>query len=383
MQGSSLAIVGIGETPFPRAQPDTMASLCLDAVLAAANDAGIDAGEIDGIVTDNLHMSQIQYELIPGLRLREDTFVAHSGSSGAGTAAAPLLAALAIEHGLATNVVCVFGSKYGSAAGGPYSHHSHDPYKTSFELPYGFFPQAAYMAMMAQRYLHEYGYSIEEYASVAITTRAWASLHPEATKREPLTLEGYLESPLVAEPLRNVDCSLISDGAAAFLMTSAERARDLRRRPVLAVGCARVVEQVTEHAHLGIRENLLTLPSRLSGPNALRDAKITADDIDLLELYDCFSIVPVIQIEDMGFFERGAALAAYCKGETAPGGRLPVNTHGGLLAHSYLLGVSHICEAVKQLRGDAGDRQVPNAETALITGWAAMEHTSLILQAAR
>ena len=162
-------------------------------------------------------------------------------------------------------------------------------------------------------------------------------------------------------------------------MTSAERARDLRQRPVVTASVAHTYDPISMHAHLAVREDMLSLPSKVSGPLALERAGMSIHDIDLFEVYDCFSIIPLVTLEDMGLHERGAALDGYVKGEMAPGGSTPVNTHGGLTAHSYLLGITHFNEAVAQLRGDAGERQVPGAQHALVTGWASNEMSTCIL----
>lgn len=376
---AGVAVVGIGETRNARHLPGEMSAWILDAVLLAAEDAGIEPSEIDGIVTESFTMPTELSDIVTVLGLRPDVFVANVAFSGAGTVAAPDLAAMAIETGRARNVLCYYGANYGSLLGGPFSFHGADPFKATFEIPFGLFPQPAYMAIMAQRYLEEFGYSEDEFAHVAMTARAWAAMHPDATKREGLTLEQYRQSTMVATPLRNADCALLSDGAAAFIMTSSERARDLRQPPVTVASCSHTSDPISLHSHLAVREDLLSLPSRVSGPAALRKAGLSVHDIDVFELYDCFSIIPLITLEDIGLHDRGASLEAFVKGDMLPGGATPLNTHGGLTAHSYLLGVSHFCEAVTQLRGAAGERQVPGAQHALVTGWAANEMSTCVL----
>jgi acetyl-CoA acetyltransferase len=379
MSKPRIAIVGIGETPNARHLAEDLPTLAVQAIEAAVADAGLAISDIDGIVSEYFVSPALVYDLVSAFGWPEDIFSAHIGLCGAGTVASPLLAKMAIEAGLAKNIVCYFGVKWGTEAAAFSSHHSEDPYKANLEMPFGFFPQAAYMAAMANRYLAEYGYDRDDLARVSMTQRRWSSMHPEASKRELLTLEQYHASPMVSDPYHNADCALLSDGAAAFVMTTEDVAADLRQTPVVVAGCARSTSSVTEHAYLGVRPDLLSLPSSSSGPRALKAAGMTPDDIDVAELYDCFSIIPVIQLEDIGFCERGAGLGLYRDGVTAPGGRLPVNTHGGLTCHSYLLGISHLCEAVKQLRGDAADRQVPGARHALVGGWAGPEHSTAVL----
>lgn len=379
MADDRIGIVGIGETLTSRHMPQDLTSLLVEATEKAATDAGLSVSEIDGVVTEYYVSPGVLYDLVSAFGWSPDIFNANVGLTGSGTMAAPAVAQLAINAGLARNVLCYFGVKWGSDAAAFSSHHSEDPYKANLEMPFGYFPQAAYMACMANHYLATYGYTRDDLAMVPLTQRRWASMHPEATKREVLTLEQYHQSPMVADPFHNADCALLSDGAAAFVMTSERNARHMDCSPVYVQASVRSIEAITEHAYLSVRPDLLSLPSKLSGPKAFKTAGMGPEDIDVVELYDCFSIIPVVQLEDIGFCERGAALGLYRDGVTAPGGSLPVNTHGGLLAHSYLLGISHLCEAVKQLRGVAGERQVPGAETALVSGWAAQEHAISIL----
>ncbi|MGE0305818.1 MAG: thiolase family protein [Acidimicrobiia bacterium] len=379
MGDERIAIVGIGETATARSLDATLPELLCEAVELAAHDAGLAISDIDGIVTETGFMPPHCYDIAASYGLSPDIFIGHTGLGGAGTIGSPALASIAIRSGAARNVLCLFGVKWGSETGAAYAYHSADPFKANLELPYGFFPQAAYMATSARQYLDRYGRTEVELAQVAIVTREWASLHPAAGKREPLSLDDYFASPLVADPLRNVDCCLLSDGAAAFIMSPIEVARDLRSEVIAVSGCGRSVEPITEHAYLSIRPDLLSLGSRISAPKAIERAGLTAAEIDVVEIYDCFSINTVIQLEDAGFCGRGEALDLYAERTSAPGGRLPVNTHGGLLSHSYLLGISHVCEAVTQLRHEAGDRQVDGARSAFVSGLAAMDHASLVL----
>lgn len=377
-----VAIVGIGEVPPARHLPGTTSELALIAIERAVQDAGLTAGDIDGIVGEGTSGSlQVLPDVIATLGLSPDTFTAQGGGAGVGLVGSPLLAQLAIDAGLATTVVCFYAAQFGSESQSVYEYHAKIPVKAEFEIPHGMFPQPAYMAAMANRYLYEHGYQPDDLAQVTLSQREWAAKHPEAIKGELLSLDDYHTKPIIAAPLRNVDCSLMNDGAIAFVMTSVERARDLRQRPVRVAGSWRVNEPIGEHSHLAVREDFLSLPSRFSGPKALELAQISVKDIDLFEIYDCFSIIPVLQLEDLGVFERGEALAHYRKGEMRPGGSMPVNTHGGLLAHSYLIGGNHMVEAVRQLRGAAGDRQVAGAGTALVTGWSSQEHATTILRA--
>lgn len=376
-----VAIVGIGEVPPARHLPGTVPDLVLAAIERAVHDAGLTTADIDGIVGEGTSGSlQVLPDVIASLGLSPDTFTAQGGGAGVGLVGSPLLAQLAIDAGLATTVVCFYGARFGSESQSVYDYHAKIPVKAEFEIPHGMFPQPAYMAAMANRYLYEHQYEPDDLAQVTLSQREWAAKHPEAIKGEPLSLDDYHAKPIVAAPLRSVDCSLMNDGAIAFVMTSVERARDLRRRPVHVAGSWRVNEPTGEHSHLAVRQDYLSLPSRYSGPRALQLAQMSVKEIDVFEIYDCFSIIPVLQLEDLGVCEPGEALAHYRKGEMRPGGSLPVNTHGGLLSHSYLIGGNHMIEAVRQLRGEAGERQVTGAGSALVTGWSSQEHATTVLR---
>jgi acetyl-CoA acetyltransferase len=235
------------------------------------------------------------------------------------------------------------------------------------------------MASMAQRYCHDYGVDPDDLGFVPLSARTWGALNPSAERRTPFTIEEYRAKPYLSDPFRALDCCLVSEGACAFIVTTPERARDLAHPPVKVLGGARAVEPVTEHEYFGVR-GAYNLPARFSGPAALKDADVNIADIDVAYLYDCFSIIPVLQYENIGFAPPGEGLEAFKSGSTRPGGKLPVNTHGGLMSHSYVPGINSVYEAVIQLRGEAEEeRQVPGAEVALVGAWAAQEHTCLVL----
>lgn len=373
-----LAIVGIGATETARALPDDAARLCVRAALAACEDAGIQPGDLDAVLSEAHDMPAIFPDILASLGTLPDVFTAHVGLIGSGAIATPLLARSLIRSGMASTVLCVYGLNL-SQSGGPGAFHSADPYKANLEMPFGFYPQAVYMACMARRYCADFGVDPDDLGYVPLSARSWAALNPTAEKRTPFTIEEYLATPYLAEPFRALDCCLVSEGAVAFVLTTAERARDLRQRPVRVLGGARAVEPVTEHEFFGVRGEY-DLPARFSGPAALKDAEVGVDDIDIAYLYDCFSIIPVLQYENIGFCRPGEGLEAFKSGSTRPGGRLPVNTHGGLMSHSYVPGVNSVVEAVLQLRGQAGaSRQVPDVDVALVGAWAAQEHTTLVL----
>lgn len=373
-----LAVVGIGATETAPALPDDAVRLCVRAALAACADAGIDPGDIDAVLSEAHDMPQIFPDILASLGLSPDTYTAHVGLIGSGAVATPLLARALVSAGMASTVLCVYGLNL-SQSGGFGAFHEADPYKANLEMPFGFFPQAVYMASMARRYCHDFGVDSDDLGYVPLSARAWAALNPTAERRTPFTIEEYLAKPYLSDPFRALDCCLVSEGACAFIVTTRERARDLAQRPVDVLGGARAVEPVTEHEYFGVRGDY-NLPARFSGPAALKNAGVAIGDVDIAYLYDCFSIIPILQYENIGFCEPGEGLAAFKSGVTRPGGSLPVNTHGGLMSHSYVPGVNSLYEAVIQLRGDAEpERQVQDAEVALVGAWAAQEHTCLIL----
>ena len=217
--------------------------------------------------------------------------------------------------------------------------------------------------------------------AVAISTRAWASMNSKAQQQKPLDLEAYFSSPMIADPLHVLDCCLLSDGAAAFVMTTPERARDLPHAPVSVAACETSFSATSVHSYLSQPENPLLTQAAFTGPRALSAAGLKVGDVDFVNIYDCFTITCLMQLEDLGFCEKGGAGAFFEAGHAAPGGSLPVNPHGGMLSEAYLIGVNNIIEAVRQIRGHAGVRQIEGAEVGVISGYGA-EQTTLVLTAA-
>ncbi len=248
-----------------------------------------------------------------------------------------------------------------------------------FESPYGPSIPGCY-AMIARRYMHEYGVTREQLAQVAVTTRRHASLHPNSHMKKPITVEDVIGSKEIAAPLNILDCCLISDAAGAFIVTSAERARDCKAKPAYLLG---VGERHT-HEHILCAESLVHFGAAIRARLAYEMAGLGPEDIDVAQLYDCFSIVPVIELEELGFCKPGEGGAFYAEGHADIGGKLPVNTHGGMLSHAHAGatgGLLGIVEAVCQLRGGLGERQVQGAEVALVhnEGGVLSSHCTVIL----
>lgn len=365
------AIVGVGESPVGRIPHLSTAALQRAAAEAALADAGLTLADIDGLLTTPVRVeswampvAMVAQEL--GLRPNYMATLDVAGASGVSMAHH---AAMAIATGQAKAVLCVGGQSLLSAggrgnavaqmAGAGWAH-------PDFEAPTGPLVPTLY-ALVAQRHMREYGTTAEQMAEVAVTIRGHAALNPNAHKRDPITVEQVLASPMATSPLHVLDCALVSDGAAAFVVTAADRARDLKHRPVALLGTG----YGYSHTYIGEHDDITTTGAVQSGREAFRQAGITPADIDVAELYDCFTITVIVELEDLGFCRKGEGGAFVQGGRIGLKGALPVTTHGGLLSagHPGLAGgMFHVLEGVRQIRGTAGERQVKDAELALVHG---------------
>jgi acetyl-CoA acetyltransferase len=236
------------------------------------------------------------------------------------------------------------------------------PYETPYEP---FNPPSAY-ALAASRHMHQYGTTRRDLAEVAVAARAWARLNPEAFMREPLSIDDVLAARMVSDPLSVRDCCLVTDGGGAYVLVHSDRAPDLRQKPVYVLGNATAVW----NRQISSMDDLTVTAATQSGRDAYAMAGLGAKDIDVVQLYDAFTINTLLFLEDLGFCAKGEAGAFVRNGGIAPGGHLPVNTNGGGLScvHPGMYGIFALIEAVRQLRGDCGDRQVPGAMTAIAHG---------------
>lgn len=376
-----IAIVGVGQTAPVRRSDRDLRALVIEAVQLALEDAGIAPHEVDGVISDGVIMpATVPREYVAaqfGMTRRFDGGMSYGG---AGSACAPLLARMALQAGLADVVVYYFGVDWGSRDSGPYGFHQIYPAKMAFEKPVGFNGQPSYFAVWARRYIHEYGLAEADLAAIATTQRANAIRNGRAQLRKPLSLADYQASRMISDPLRAADCCLITDGAAAFVLTRLDRARDCRKRPVRVLGCGFASEAMSADDVFTQKPDQLTIPgARQACDRALGEAGIGLDAVSFAEIYDCFSISCLMQIEDLGFCRKGEAGAFVRDKGTGIDGALPVNTHGGLLAHSYLLGAEHVVEAVRQVRGEAGEAQVRKAEVGLVAGLSVPDYGVLVL----
>jgi acetyl-CoA acetyltransferase len=240
------------------------------------------------------------------------------------------------------------------------------PERLEWETPFGvMLPISAY-ALAANRHMATYGTTAEQLAQIAVDTRRWASRNPRAHLRDPITVDDVLGSGFLAEPVHKLECCLVTDGAAAVVVTSAERARDLARAPAYVLGAA----SAASHAMITQMPDLTITPGAMSGPAAFEGAGVTPSQIDVVQLYDSFTITVLLALEDLGFCKKGEGGSFVADGVLAPGGDLPGQTTGGGLAYTHpgAFGAFLLVEATRQLRGDCGERQVLNAQTALAHG---------------
>lgn len=365
------AIVGIGESAVGRVPHLDALGLQRMAALAALEDAGLAFADIDGLLTTPIRVENWAMPcgvVSEGLGLNP-RYLATLDLAGASGVAMAHHAAMAVATGQCETVLCVAGqnmlsfSAQGAAvqklADGGWAH-------PKFEAPYGPLVPTLY-ALVAQRHMHEYGTTPEQLAEVAVTMRKHAALNPNAHKKDPLSVSDVLQSRMVTSPLHVLDCALVSDGAAAFIVTTPERARDLRQPPIKLLGHG----YGHSHTYIGDYTNITTTGAVQSGKDAFGMAGLTPSDIDVAELYDCFTITVIVELEDLGFCAKGEGGHYVENGSIALGGRLPVTTHGGLLSagHPGLAGgMFHLLEGMRQVRNQAGLRQVPGAEVALVHG---------------
>lgn len=384
--GRKACIVGIGETDYAKRGGIADRSefqLACQAILAAAADAGLPVEAIDGFASFNNDPNVpnlLQAALgIPRLRFAGMPF----GGGGGGSCGGVALAQAAVESGKAETVAVFRSLCQGQAR--RYGQHSSSRLHGSYVHPFGLFAPPQMMALIVQRYLHETGTTIEQMAEVSLICRDNATRNPRAVMRRPMTLEDYLASRFVAEPLRLFDCCLESDGACAVIVTTRERARDLDVRPVDILAAVQGCDPGFGTGPLGSHNMPAGSYTSVNAGVVARDlygqADLKPEDIDVAQFYDHFSGMVLIGLEDYGFCARGEAGAFLAAGHGRwPSGRLPINTAGGNLSEAYIIGFNHVLEGVRQLRGQSSS-QVEGARTCLVTGGAAAAPSSALVLA--
>lgn len=361
----AVAIAGVHEHPTRWAPEKTEFQIMAESARGALDDCGLSLADVDGLFAASMSMGamgivslaeylNVKPRHLDGTNIGGSSFVAHVSH-----------AAAAIHAGLCEVALILYGSTaasnamaIGTGMGGGRDAGA------SFVSPYGLTTVGSY-ALVAQRHMQRYGTTSEQLAEIAVTMRRHAGLNPNAKMRKPITVADVLESRVISRPLHLLDCCIISDGGGAVVVTSAARARDLAKRPVLLLGCGEAVC----HQELGAPD-LLTIAARQSGEQAFRMAGVTRDDVDLATIYDSFTITVLATLENLGFCKPGEGGAFVGGGRIGLGGELPLNPDGGGLSsnHPGMRGIFLVIEAVKQLRGECGPRQVADARIALAHG---------------
>ena len=376
------AIAGIGWTDYTRESGRTVRSLASEACIKAIADAGLGLADIDGIISFNFNDSAPAMGVATELGIPQANYAVDFQSGGNAANLITLTATAAIEAGLAKNVVCfrAMNGRSGFRLGGGRDMNARGV--TQYTAPYGWitYPQA--MAMWCRRHMIEYGTTSEQLGEVAVTFRANAALNERAMQRTPITLDDYFASRRIVDPFRMLDICLESDGACAVLITSAERARDMPHKPVYIMGGAYgggpsqgddLFDAIRwpDHSHNAFK---------YLAKDLWASAGIAPGDVDVAQIYDCFTYSVLMALEGLGFCKEGEGGPFVQGGRIARDGALPLNTAGGLLSEAYIHGLNHVCEAVEQLRGTAGARQIEDAEICLTTAGAMTCASAMILR---
>lgn len=326
----------------------------------ALEDAGLTLADVDGLCATTF------YHFFPTLSVAEYLGIHPTWSNSDTVGGSSFMshisqATLAIEAGLCEVVLIAYGSNARS------SRNLNGLIETpEWEIPHAPLVPVSGYALAAARYMHEYGATRDDLANVALSARQWAKLNPDSELREDVSKAEILSAPTIATPFSKHDCCLVSDGGAALILTSAERAKSLRKPPVYVLGSA------AAHWHREIAQmpDLTKTAASVTGPSALKAAGISLNDVNVVQLYDAFTINPILFLEDLGFCKKGEGYRFISEGHISPSGSLPVNTNGGGLGfvHPGAYGLFALIEAALQLRGEAGVRQVVNAQAALVHG---------------
>jgi acetyl-CoA acetyltransferase len=359
------AIVGVAESDELGHVPGkTTLQLQGEAALNALADAGLTLRDVDGLFTAGFRTTEvaeylgIQPSYFDGTHVGGSSFVVHLGH-----------AAAAISMGLVQVALIVHGESGRSRHGLPPSPSDRQGMEGQFESPYGMPGAIGAYAMACARHMHVYKTTEVQLAEIAVAARAWARLNSRAFAREPLSIDEVLASPIVSWPFKRLDCCLVTDAAGAVVLTSTDRAKDLKRKPVRVLGWG----EGHDHQIISQMPDLTSGPGRISGPRAFEMAGINHSEIDVAQVYDSFTYTVLTSLEDLGFCKKGEGGDFVSNGRIAPGGPFPLNTSGGGLSYTHpgMFGIFTIIECVRQLRADfigQGQRQVPNAKIGLVHG---------------
>lgn len=378
------AIVGIGQTEFSKESGRTELQLACESVAAALTDAGLTPDDVDGLVTFTLDTSE-EMEVARNLGIPSLSMFARIPYGGGASAGTVMQAAMAVATGVAEVVVCyrAFNERSGMRFGNIGGAITAMPLWLSWYAPYGLLTPASWVALHAQRYMHEYGVTNEDFGRIAVVDRKHAATNPDAWFYErPITIEDHQASRWIIEPvLRLLDCCQETDGGVALVITSAERARDLPHPPALITAAAQGATFDGEMMTSYYRDDLTGLPEMgVVAKRLWAMSGLTPADIDTAFLYDHFTPFVLMQLEELGFCARGEAKDFATVERLSLGGELPINTSGGLLGEAYIHGMNGITEAVRQIRGTSYN-QVDQVEHVLVTAGTGVPTSGLILGA--
>ena len=363
-------VTGVGETTYLRGSSQSAFELQIEASLKAIADAGLDPKQIDGVIPIGI-VSATAEDFIDNFGIPDLRFSAIVPHGGASPVMALQCAAAAVAAGVCNHVLIAFGRNVTGAAATKAGARIHTMpqfhYVTEFEYPIGNAAPAQIYAPMAQRHMALYGTKVSHFGEVAVAHRQHALLNDNAVMKKPMTLEDHANSRMIADPFRLFDCSLESDGGAACIVSSAERASDLKHRRIFISGTA--AGHPDQPGAITQRPDMTSLGIVKAAQRAFQMAGVTHADIDVAEIYDCFTYAVIRQLEDLGFCKKGEGGPFVEGGRLRLDGALPTNTHGGLLSQAHVWGLNHIVELVRQLRGNAGRAQVKDAEVGLVTGY--------------
>ncbi len=347
---------GLGETPGL-----SEFELLAGTAQAALGDAGLEIADVDAVFCTSMqhNMGSLSLAEYLGIRPKFSDSTVIGGSSNLSQV---LIATMALQAGICDVALIAYASNQRSSAGRLVSSSRPDPY----EAPYRPRQPITSYALAAARHMHEYGTTREQLAEIAVAARQWAQRNPEAFRREPTSLQEVLAARPISDPFTVRDCCLVTDGGGAIVLTRPERAPDLPKPPAYVLGAA----MAHWHRYIANMPDLTVSAATESGPRALEMAGVNVSDIDIVELYDAFTITTLMFLEDLGFCAKGEGGEFVEGGAIAPGGKLPVNTNGGGLSccHPGMYGIFPFIEAVRQLRGECGERQIDGAEVALAHG---------------
>jgi acetyl-CoA acetyltransferase len=365
-------VSGVGETVYERGSTKTALQLQIAASLKAIADAGLSPKDIDGVIPIGLVTGTAE-DFIENFGIPDLRFSALIPHGGASPSIALQTATAIVAAGICNHILIAFGrstTAFSAKAGARVHEMPQFHYVTEFEHPLGNSAPAQIYAPMARRHMELYGTTVEQFGAVAVAHRQHALLNDNAIMKKPITLEDHRDSRMIADPFRLFDCSLESDGGAAVIISAADRAADQPHRRVFISGVA--AGHPDSPASITQRDDMTSLGLAKAAPRAFAMAGVKPTDIDVAEIYDCFTYAVIRQFEDMGFCKKGEGGPFVEGGRIALGGELPTNTHGGLLSQAHVWGLNHIVELTRQLRGDGGAAQVKDAELGVVTGYGDM-----------